>query len=90
MSLWLKAEKKYSVELINILPTFINLVSAASSWLGTTLAGAVSVPGLFSFAQASAVFSTIVLTVWNVPDGLKFLASVLFLSRRLCPRLRLT
>ncbi|KAI8316401.1 hypothetical protein K4K61_007305 [Colletotrichum sp. SAR11_59] len=52
MALWLR-DAKYSIELVNILPTFIDLLRALSSWLGTTLA---------------------VLSIWNVPDILKFCA----------------
>ncbi|KAK4689630.1 MFS transporter, ACS family, pantothenate transporter, partial [Tremellales sp. Uapishka_1] len=80
MTLWLKAAKlpngkaKYSVELINILPTFLNLVQAFSSWLGTTLAGVISIRIMWSFPNFWILFSTIVLTVWFVPDGLKFMA----------------
>jgi len=87
MSLWLKAEKVYSVELkksvakysvgqINVYPTFVNLIAALSSWVGTTLAGGGILKAwhLFSFAQASMLFAAIVLTVWNVPDALKFVA----------------
>jgi ACS family pantothenate transporter-like MFS transporter len=57
MSLWLKSDPKYSIQLVNILPTFINLISALSSWLGTTLAVTVSVRGLWTFygvSEASA------------------------------------
>lgn len=48
MTLWLKAEH-WPVTLINILPTFINLLQALSSWLGTTLAATVSLRGLWTF-----------------------------------------
>ncbi|KAK4699614.1 MFS transporter, ACS family, pantothenate transporter, partial [Phenoliferia sp. Uapishka_3] len=87
MSLWLKAEKKlspitgklvakYSVEQVNVYPTFVYIISAASSWIGTTLAGGgIFKPwAVFSVGQTAMVFSTIVLTVWHVPDGLKFAA----------------
>ena len=69
MSLWLKSENtktktKWSVELINILPTFINLLTALSSWIGTTLAGQWGVVKFMSFGLTCAVFSEIVLTIW--------------------------
>lgn len=48
MALWLKTST-YSVELINILPTFVDLLKALSSWLGTTLAGCLSLRGLWTF-----------------------------------------
>jgi MFS transporter, ACS family, pantothenate transporter len=73
MQLWLKATN-YSVELINILPTFIDLIRALSSWLGTTLAGSLSLRGLWTFQCTLVMFGIIVLTIWNVPDPLKFLA----------------
>lgn len=87
MALWLKAAKvtsaatgklvaKYSVEEINVYPTFVNLIAALSSWIGTTLAGGGVVKPwqMFSFAQFFVLFAAVVLTVWNVPDALKFVA----------------
>jgi hypothetical protein len=47
MSLWLKAEG-FSVTLVNILPTFMNLTQAFASWMGTTLAGVISIPLLWT------------------------------------------
>lgn len=52
MSLWLSAEG-YSVQLRTVLPTFVDLLKAISSWLGTTLAGSLSLRGLFSFQCVS-------------------------------------
>ena len=52
MSLWLKAEK-YPTTLVNIYPTFVNLVQALSSWLGTTLAVTIGVKYLWSFQYVS-------------------------------------
>jgi hypothetical protein len=48
MALYLKAAG-YSGDLRVILPTFIDLIRALSSWLGTTLAGVLSVRSLFTF-----------------------------------------
>lgn len=73
MQLWLD-DASYSVELVNILPTFVDLIRALSSWLGTTLAGSLSLRGLWTFQFSLVMFAIIVLTVWNVPDPLKFLA----------------
>ena len=73
MALWLKWAG-YSVSLRNILPTFIDLIRALSSWLGTTLAGCLSLRGLFTFQASFVFFALIVLSIWNVPDGLKFCA----------------
>ncbi|KAG9254087.1 pantothenate transporter liz1 [Emericellopsis atlantica] len=74
MALWLRATEKYSFELINILPTFIDLLRALSSWLGTTLAGCLSLRGLWTSQLLLVLFAIITLAVWNVPDGMKFLA----------------
>ncbi|TDZ27965.1 Pantothenate transporter liz1 [Colletotrichum spinosum] len=52
MALWLRASD-YSIELVNILPTFIDLLRALSSWLGTTLAGCLSLRGLWTFQAYS-------------------------------------
>lgn len=73
MALWLRASG-YSIELINILPTFIDLLRALSSWLGTTLAGSLSLRGLWTFQSILTIFAIIVLATWNVPDILKFIA----------------
>ncbi|KZT53557.1 major facilitator superfamily transporter [Calocera cornea HHB12733] len=75
MALWLKAEApRYTVQMINILPTFVNLLAAASSWLGTTFAAIVPTWIMMTGANGLVLFATIVLTVWHVPDGLKFFA----------------
>ncbi|KAM0323651.1 hypothetical protein ACHAQA_008586 [Verticillium albo-atrum] len=73
MALWLR-DTGYSIELVNILPTFIDLLRALSSWLGTTLAGCLSLRGLWSFQASFVFFALIVLSIWNVPDILKFCA----------------
>lgn len=73
MALWLRSST-YSIELVNILPTFIDLIRALSSWLGTTLAGCLSLRGLWTFQASLVMFAIIVLTIWDVPDILKFIA----------------
>ncbi|CAG1994734.1 hypothetical protein SNK03_010332 [Fusarium graminearum] len=73
MALWLRSTG-YSIELVNILPTFIDLLRAISSWLGTTLAGCLSLRGLWTFQASFVFFACIVLSIWTVPDGLKFAA----------------
>ncbi|KAI9896055.1 hypothetical protein N3K66_008955 [Trichothecium roseum] len=73
MALWLD-KAGYSVEMKNILPTFIDLLRALSSWLGTTLAGCLSLRGLWTFQFSFCFFAILVLTVWSVPDVLKFVA----------------
>ncbi len=75
MTLWLKSmPTKYSVERINILPTFVYLASAFSSWMGASLAGTIPVWKLWTICEILALFGMIVLTIWDVPDGLKFAA----------------
>lgn len=73
MALWLR-HAEYSIELVNILPTFIDLLRAISSWLGTTLAGCLSLRGLWTFQASFVFFACIVLSVWDIPDILKFVA----------------
>jgi hypothetical protein len=73
MQLWLD-DAQYSVEMVNILPTFVDLIRALSSWLGTTLAGCLSLRGLWTFQFSAVMFGAIVLAAWNVPDTLKFIA----------------
>lgn len=73
MALWLRSAG-YSIELVNILPTFIDLLRALSSWLGTTLAGCLSLRGLWTFQASFVFFAIIVLAIWDVPDILKFIA----------------
>ncbi|KAH7303994.1 major facilitator superfamily transporter [Stachybotrys elegans] len=73
MALWLRSAG-YSITLINILPTFIDLLRAISSWLGTTLAGCLSLRGLWTFQASFVFFACIVLSIWYVPDGLKYVA----------------
>ncbi|KAF4120332.1 Pantothenate transporter [Geosmithia morbida] len=73
MALWLRSSG-YTVTLVNILPTFIDLLRAICSWLGTTLAGSLSLRGLWTFQSVPATFAMIVLAVWTVPDGMKFVA----------------
>ncbi|EJT76536.1 pantothenate transporter liz [Gaeumannomyces tritici R3-111a-1] len=73
MALWLKSAR-YPVEMVNVLPTFVDLIRAISSWLGTTLAGTLSLRGLWTFQFAAMFFACLTLAIWNVPDGLKFVA----------------
>ncbi|RBQ69313.1 hypothetical protein FVER14953_04328 [Fusarium verticillioides] len=73
MALWLRHAGS-SIELVNILPTFIDLLRAMSSWLGTTLAGCLSLRGLWTFQVSFVFFACIVLSIGIVPDVLKFVA----------------
>ncbi|KAI5478899.1 MFS general substrate transporter [Pseudohyphozyma bogoriensis] len=75
-SLWLKSEKTYSVELINILPTFYSVIGVFTCFFGTVLAGNnILKPWLVFFVtQGILIFSLILLTVWYIPAGLKLFA----------------
>lgn len=75
MALWLKSEApKYSIPQINTLPTVTYIISAFASWFGTSLSATLPPIGLFSVGALATTFSTIILTIWNVPDALKFVA----------------
>jgi ACS family pantothenate transporter-like MFS transporter len=71
MNLWLKAEG-YSVTKINQLPTVVNAITIVASWLGTTLASIYPSWILYTIVSAAMVFSTICMTVWNIPVALKY------------------
>ncbi|EOD52842.1 putative vitamin h transporter protein [Neofusicoccum parvum UCRNP2] len=73
MNLWLKSEH-YSVPQINKLPTALNAITIVSSWLGTTLAAIYPAWTIYTGAMASCVFSCICMTVWRIPNALKFVA----------------
>ncbi|CZR66881.1 related to transporter protein [Phialocephala subalpina] len=73
MSLWLKQEK-FSVPMINKLPTVISGISVLSSWLGTTLAAIYPPWVIYAIPTIAGIFSSICMTVWNIPRGLKFVA----------------
>lgn len=74
MALWLKFKGGVSVEMINVYPTFVNLIQALSSWLGTTLAATISIPLLWSLGMIGPFLGSIFLSIWNVPDALKFVS----------------
>ncbi|EHL00751.1 putative Pantothenate transporter liz1 [Glarea lozoyensis 74030] len=73
-SLWLKS-KKYSVSLINIIPTGQSAVQ-----LVTTVSFAIvsdyfrNRAAVMSFAACFGLFSALVLAIWNIPVGLKWFA----------------
>ncbi|WVQ79401.1 hypothetical protein IAT38_001498 [Cryptococcus sp. DSM 104549] len=73
MQLWLKADHYTTVQ-VNIYPTFVNLIQAISSWLGTTLAASVSLGWLWGVHNAAFTAACVLLTVWDIPKALKFIA----------------
>lgn len=70
MNLWLKAEN-YSVTQINKLPTGVSGILIVSSWLGTTVAAIYPSWIIYTIVTACCLFSTICMTIWNIPTGLK-------------------
>jgi ACS family pantothenate transporter-like MFS transporter len=78
-TLWLKATGKYSIELINVIPT-----SQAAVQLVLTVLFAVfsdhwrNRPALMSVSTFWGFFTAVVLAVWTVPDGLKWFAFEMF------------
>jgi len=53
MSLWLRTGGDLSIELVNVLPIFVNLIRRCLPGWGTTLAATVSNHVLWSFQSAS-------------------------------------
>jgi ACS family pantothenate transporter-like MFS transporter len=78
-TLWLKATGKYSIELINVIPT-----SQAAVQLVLTVLFAIfsdhwrNRPALMSVSTFWGFFTAVVLAVWTVPDGLKWFAFEMF------------
>lgn len=70
MNLWLKAEG-YSVVQINQLPTVIYAITIVASWLGTTVAAIYPNWAIYTIVSVCCVFSTLCMTIWNIPTGLK-------------------
>lgn len=73
MALWLR-ESGQPTHLVNILPTFTDLIRALSSWLGTTLAGCLSLRLIWTGQSSLVLFAIICLAIWEIPNGLKFVA----------------
>ncbi|KAK7519051.1 major facilitator superfamily domain-containing protein [Phyllosticta citriasiana] len=73
MNLWLKAED-FSVPQINKLPTALYAITALVSWLGTTLAAIYPAWAIYSISSAACIFSSVCMTVWYIPNALKFVA----------------
>ncbi|EJU00499.1 MFS general substrate transporter [Dacryopinax primogenitus] len=80
MSLYLKkatdsqGHLKYTIQQVNTIPTGVSAVSAFSSWLTASLVNVVPITTLFIVINVSGLFCNIILRIWNVPEGLKFLA----------------
>lgn len=78
-TLWLKDTGKYSIELINIIPT-----SQAAVQLVLTVLFAIfsdhwrNRPALMSVSTFWGFFTCLVLAIWNIPDGLKWFAFEMF------------
>lgn len=78
MTLWLKSLKypdgtpKYSVELINTIPTAIQAIIAVTTFLAGSLAGIWSPFAMLAFVQGINLVAVVVLRIWTVADGLKW------------------
>ncbi|KAM0721459.1 hypothetical protein Q7P37_002383 [Cladosporium fusiforme] len=78
-TLWLKDTGKYSIELINIIPT-----SQAAVQLVLTVLFAIfsdhwrNRPALMSVSTFWGFFTSVILAIWTVPDGLKWFAFEMF------------
>lgn len=70
MNLWLKAEH-YSVTQINELPTVVSAITILASWLGTTLAAIYPSWIIFTIVEASLLFASLCMIIWNIPKPLK-------------------
>ncbi|KAL4866783.1 hypothetical protein BDV12DRAFT_198878 [Aspergillus spectabilis] len=77
MSLWLK-EEGYSVTQVNQIPTVIHAITIVSSWLGTTLAAIYPSWVIYTIVSVCCLFSTLCMSIWYIPTGLKFFAWFLF------------
>ncbi|KAL3491048.1 major facilitator superfamily domain-containing protein [Aspergillus germanicus] len=77
MSLWLKDEG-YLVAKVNQIPTVISSITIVSSWLGTTLASIYPSWIIYTIISICSLFSTLCMSIWNIPTGLKFFAWFLF------------
>ncbi|KAK6434805.1 hypothetical protein LTR95_009007 [Oleoguttula sp. CCFEE 5521] len=74
-SLWLKASKKYSIELINTIPT-----TQSAEQLVTTVGFAIfsdhwrNRPAIMSISTFFGLLYSVVLAIWTVPSGMKWFA----------------
>lgn len=78
-TLWLKATGKYSIELINVIPTSQSAVQLVLTVLFAILSDRWrNRPALMSVSTFWGFFIAVVLAVWTVPDGLKWFAFEMF------------
>ncbi|KAL7410770.1 major facilitator superfamily domain-containing protein [Mrakia frigida] len=80
MTLWLKSvmkadgTPKYSIELINTIPTGIFAIIAVTTFFTGSLAGIWNIWVMLAVIQGVNLFAVTVLRVWTVPDDLKWTA----------------
>lgn len=78
-TLWLKSTGKYSIELINVIPTSQSAVQLVLTVLFAILSDRWrNRPALMSVSTFWGFFTAVVLAVWSVPDGLKWFAFEMF------------
>ncbi|KAK7202716.1 major facilitator superfamily domain-containing protein [Myxozyma melibiosi] len=77
-NLWLKSTGKFSVEMINILPTAGNAISIVVTYTFSMLSDLTGRRGPFAFAvMIVPFFCNIVLAVWNIPYKFKLAVQLL-------------
>ncbi|CCH45113.1 putative transporter SEO1 [Wickerhamomyces ciferrii] len=74
MSLWLKAQKRYSVVQINNYPTAVSAISIVTSFVGASLAAVYSPWKIFMISITGGIVQSLIMTIYNVPTGLVFFA----------------
>jgi len=72
MSLWLKAQPRFSIPQVNNIPSAVYGLSALSSWMGTSLATVWSPWKIWTAAEFVILFDFICLEIWHIPYALKF------------------
>lgn len=73
-SLWLKAQKKYTVYQINNYPTVTNAVTIISSFTGTALAAVFDPWKIFLVSISGQVIFGIIMIIYDVPPAATFFA----------------
>jgi len=83
MSLYLKralgsdGKTTYSIPQVNNIPTGVQAVICLSTWLTGSLVGVVSIWPIMLTVQTIVLFAMVVLRIWHIPIGLKFVAYML-------------
>lgn len=81
MALWLKSEPNghvFSDTQINNYPSLFYALTALVSWIGTSLATVYPSWMIYTACSIPPIFSYIIMIIWNVPNGLKTIAWILY------------